>query len=371
MRIPETMRVARLHGWGDVRVGEMAVPRPGPGEALLRVEACGVCGSDALEWYVETKAPAVLGHEPAGTIVAVGEGVTTLRPGDRVFTHHHAPCMACAECRRRLWSNCATWKRSQLTPGGFAEYTRIGAESVEHDTLVLPDRMDFETATFIEPLATCIRALRRQGRLESGDAVLIIGLGPMGQLLTSLARVLGAATVLGSEFHPGRRDRALRRGADAAFDPGRTDLAAAVREHTAGRGADVVVVCPGDPAAIQAGIDAAAPGGRVVGFTPLRPETRPAIDLATLYFREITLTHSYSCGPDETRDALQLLASHDIEVRSLITHRDGLDGVQDAIRRAATDRSAMKSLILPHDSPRERSRSGSIDPALDRSVSTS
>src|SRR5690606_23669258 len=127
VRIPETMRVARLHGWGDVRVGEMAVPRPGPGEALLRVEACGVCGSDALEWYVETKAPAVLGHEPAGTIVAVGEGVTTLRPGDRVFTHHHAPCMACAECRRRLWSNCATWKRSQLTPGGFAEYTRIGA----------------------------------------------------------------------------------------------------------------------------------------------------------------------------------------------------------------------------------------------------
>lgn len=345
--IPETMRVARLYGWGDVRVEEVAVPRPGPGEALVRVEACGVCGSDALRWYVERKAPAVLGHEPAGVVVTVGEGVTDVAAGDRVFIHHHAPCLACEECRRGLWSNCATWKRLQLEPGGFAEYALVRAESVARDTLLLPEAMDFETATFIEPLATCVRAVRRQGRLEAGDAVLIVGLGAMGQLMVPLARRYGAGLVFGSDFVEERRERALRRGADAAFDPAAMDVAKAVRDRTGGRGADVVVVCPGDPRAIEAALDAAAPGARVVCFTPLAPGTEIRLDASGLYFREITLTQSYSCGPDETREALRLLEAGAVEVRSLVTHRAGLEGVGDAILRAAGKGEGIKTVIHP------------------------
>ncbi len=348
MTIPERMRVARLHAWGDVRVEEAPVPVPGPGEALVRVEACGVCGSDALRWYVERKAPAVLGHEPAGVVVAVGAGVETVAVGERVFVHHHAPCTACEECRRGVWSSCATWKRGQLDPGGFAEYARVRAESVARDTLVLPGSLDYDAAVFIEPLATCIRAVKRQGRLEPGDAVLIIGLGAMGQLMVSLARGYGGGPVLGSDFVPERRDRALRRGADVAFDPAAADVAAAVRSAAGGRGADVVVVCPGDGRAIRAGLEAAAPGGRVVCFTPPAPGAPVPLDLSPLYFREVALMHSYSCGPDETREALGLLAAGRVETASLVTHRAGLDGVAAALERAAGKGAALKTIIHPH-----------------------
>jgi L-iditol 2-dehydrogenase len=348
------MRVARLHAWGDVRVEEAAVPAVGPGEALIRIEACGVCGSDALDWYVERKAPVVLGHEPAGEIVAVGAGVEHVRPGDRVFVHHHAPCGACAECRRHLWSSCATWRASRLEPGGFAEYARIPATNLARDTLRLPDAMDYEMATFIEPVACCIRAVRR-GRTGAGDCVLVIGLGAMGLVMIQLARLAGAAVVAGSDLVPRRRELGLALGADFTLDPAAGPVADAVRERSRGRGADVVLVCPGTADAVHAAIAAAAPGGRVVCFTPLPPDSPLALDACELYFREVQLRHSYSCGPDETRRALRLLEREGrtlhppLRVRSLITHRAGLDGVAAALERAKRPaRDAIKSVILPH-----------------------
>lgn len=244
MTLPDRMRTARLYRWGDVRVEEVPVPDPGPGEAVVRVEACGVCGSDALIWYVEEKArsgPVVLGHEPAGTVAAVGADVESVRCGDRVFVHHHAPCMECPECMRGLWSSCATWRATRLEPGGFAEYVRVPAQNLERDTLVLPEALGLEAATFIEPLACCLRAVRRQGRLEQGDAVLIVGLGAMGQLMVQIARAYGAGVVFGSDFVADRRDRALRRGADAAFDPSAGEIGAAVRGLTDGRDRKSVV----------------------------------------------------------------------------------------------------------------------------------
>ncbi|HEY8483452.1 MAG TPA: alcohol dehydrogenase catalytic domain-containing protein [Longimicrobiales bacterium] len=347
MQVPDRMRVARLYGWGDVRVEEAPVPRPGPGEALVRVVVCGVCGSDALPWYVAQKAPAVLGHEPAGVVVAVGEGVQAVSVGDRVFVHHHAPCLACAECRRGLWSNCATWRSTRLDPGGFAEYVRVPAPNVERDTLVLPEGLEWETAVFVEPLATGIRAVRRQGRLEAGDAVLIVGLGAMGLLMAQLARVYGAGVVLGSDFRADRRERALRSGVERVFDPGAEDVALGVRRATGGRGADVVIVCPGDGRAVAAGLEASAPGGRVVCFTPFPPGEPLCVDQNRLYFREVTLTQSYSCGPDETREALRLLAAGSIETGSLVTHRAGLEGVAEALERAAGKGEGLKTIIYP------------------------
>lgn len=353
--MPATMRVARLYAWGDVRIESEPVPSIGAGEALVRIEACGVCGSDALTWYVERKAPVVLGHEPAGTIVAVGDGVENLRPGDRVFVHHHAPCAACEECRRGLWSNCATWRSTQLVPGGFAEYARVPRVNVERDTLLLPDGMSFDVATFIEPLACCIRAVQRQGALQVGDAVLIIGLGSMGLLMTQLARVLGAGAVFGSDFVAERRERATGLGTDGVFDPGAGDVSALVRDATQGRGADVVVVCPGDAGAVSAGIDAAAPGGRVVCFTPLPQGRLLPLDAHRMYFREVTLAQSYSCGPDETRQALALLRDGRLDVETLVTHRAGLEGVADALERARSKSAGVKSIIHPGGRPTTRS----------------
>lgn len=344
------MRVARMYAWGDVRVEETEVPRPGPGELLLRIDACGVCGSDALTWYVNRKAsrsPIVLGHEPVGTVVQVGAGVVTLRPGDRVFVHHHAPCLACEHCRRGVWSACETWKAQALDPGGFAEFARVSAAAASRDVLLLPPELSDEAATFIEPLGCCLRAVRRHGRVRNGDVVLVIGLGAMGLLMVRLARLFGAGQVLGSEPLAERRDRARSMGAHIAVEPGPRGCAEDVLRLTEGRGADVVIVCPGSTTAILDGLRAAAPGGRVVCFTPLAPDRPLPLPQSELYFREITLSHSYSCGPVETRQALALLESGDVDVSGLLTHHGGLDEVAPALHRAAGKGEGLKTVIYP------------------------
>lgn len=346
--LPPTMRVARLYAWGDVRVETEPTPTPGDGEALIRIAACGVCGSDALDWYVERKAPVVLGHEPAGEVVALGDGVDNLALGDRVFVHHHAPCGRCPACRRRLWSNCPTWRASRLVPGAFAEYACAPAVIVARDTLRLPGDLDFDTATFVEPVACCLRALNRAAPRHD-DSVLVVGLGAMGNLLMRLARLAGVRWTAGSDPVPERRSFAQRAGADQSFDPDLDSIAQAVRDATQGRGADVVIVTPGAPAAVRDAVACAGPGARVVCFTPLPPSRQLDLDWSDMYFREITLTHSYSCGPDETRAALDLLATRRLEVDDLVTARGGLETVADALSRAKQPGPHMKSIIRPGD----------------------
>jgi L-iditol 2-dehydrogenase len=340
-------RVARLYRWGDVRIETLDVPIPAPGEIVVRIEACGVCGSDALTWYVEQKVPVVLGHEPAGVVVAAGENVEHISVGDRVFVHHHAPCMNCENCKRSLWSNCDDWRRNALDPGGFARYTLVSTESVCRDTLVLPRHVGFETASFIEPLACCIRAVKRHGNVQTGDTVFVVGLGAMGLLMVQLARLYGASTIVGADFRGERRERGLLYGAQLALDPRDQQQVTQWQEMTNGRGADVVLVCPGDPRALTTGLDAAAPGARVVCFTPMRPNDPVPLDLCELYFKEISVHQSYSCGPDETREALDLISKGQIEVDSMITHRAGLDGVAAALERARGKSDGIKTVILP------------------------
>jgi L-iditol 2-dehydrogenase len=325
------MRVARLYAWGDVRVELMPVPEPAAGEIVVRIDACGLCGSDALAWYVEQKAPVVLGHEPVGTITSVGDGVNHLNVGNRVFVHHHAPCMRCAECARRLWSSCVVWRNTRLEPGGFAEYACVPAPNVAEDVLILPDTIDDETATFIEPVACCLRALDK-ARIGAGDNVLIVGLGAMGLLLGQLAHASGVASVAGADLLPARRAFARRFGI--------------LEDVPEGRGPDVVIVTPGSDTAIRAGLGRAAPGARVVCFTPLDPATPLLIDQSALYFREVELLHSYSCGPDETRDALALLVAGAIETAPLVTHSVPLEGVADALERAH-HAVGIKTIVYP------------------------
>jgi L-iditol 2-dehydrogenase len=338
MTLPAGMRVARLHAWGDVRVETAAVPRPAAGEIVVRITACGLCGSDALVWYVAQKAPVVLGHEPVGIVAAVGAGVDDLAEGDRVFVHHHAPCMRCAECERRLWSNCATWRGTQLDPGGFAEYARVPAPNVAHDVLRLPAEVSDDAATFIEPAACCLRALDK-ARTGADDVLLIIGLGSMGLLIAQLARARGVRRILGTDLRTDRAGQARQHGVTPVTPAELTAFAG-------GRGADVVIVTPGTSGAVNAGLQAAAPGGRVVCFTPLDPADALRLDQTALYFREIELLQSYSCGPDETRAALRLIADGRIDPTALITHRVGLEGVAAALQRVHGGQG-LRSIVYP------------------------
>lgn len=240
-----------------------------------------------------------------------------------------------------------TWRATHLDPGGFSEYARVMAPNVARDTLVLPDSMDFETATFIEPVACCLRAVGRWGEVSEGDAVAIVGLGAMGLVMIQLARHFGAAAVVGSDLLGDRRQRALACGADVAVDPTQTTLAEAARSVSAGRGADVVIICPPGDDAFRDGIAAAAPGSRVVCFTPRAPERPLSIDQSHMYFREISLRQSYSCGPSETREALRLLAHDKLDVATLVTHRDGLTGVAAALERTAAKGGTIKTIVFP------------------------
>ena len=346
------MQVARAYAIDDVRLETAAVPEPGPGDALLKVEACGLCTSDCLDWYVAKKAPIVLGHEPAGTLVAVGKDVRGFAPGQRVFTHHHVPCGECPDCRRGADTSCLLFKETALDPGGFAHYLKIPAANLQRDTLALPDAMDWETATWIEPLACSLRVFARARPLAPGATVAIIGLGSMGLLNAMCARVKGAGRVIGSDPVEVRRAKALQLGFDAVLDPtscqpGQGELPARLREANGGALADLVIVGPGYGPAIEQGLTLAAPGGSVVLFSPSPPGLTVAVSPHALYFSEICLTSSYSCGPRETREALALLQNRAVDPAPLVTLRVGLSGVAEAIRRTVAKGADLKAVVYP------------------------
>lgn len=329
------MKAARAFDHDDVRVVELPRPVIGPGDALVRVRVCGICSGDVLPWYIRRKCPTVIGHEPAGEIVEVGAGVEGWKPGDRVFIHHHAPCLECRACQRGLPSMCAAWRASSLDPGGMAEFCRVPALNLAHDTLHLPDELSFDDGALIEPLACVVRAFHRSG-IQPGDTLAVVGLGFIGQAMVALGRHYGAARIVASDVQPWRLQRARELGADKVFD---------AREVGAAEAVDVVMVCASKPEAIQAGIDQAAPGGRILMFMPPEPGTPLALDPNQLFFRELSLLTSYSCGPAETRETLELLRSGVVRSEWLITHRFPLSEAQAACRLTAAAGESLKVVV--------------------------
>ena len=200
------MKVARLYDYLDVRIEDEPVPCPGPREALVRTRACGICSGDVVPWYIRKKAPLVFGHEPVGEIVEVGAGVTHVRPGDRVFVHHHAPCLTCRACRRGEFVQCPTWRASKIVPGGMAEYFLVPETNLFGDTLVLPDAVSDEDGALVEPTACVVKSLTPRRPHRRRLAVLIIGLGVMGQL-----HVVAGAAPRGAPGDRRRSDRVTLR----------------------------------------------------------------------------------------------------------------------------------------------------------------
>ncbi len=341
------MRAARAYALDDVRVEELPIPPLEPGDIRVRVTVCGVCSSDAMDWYVSRKVPIVLGHEPVGVVDEIATGVQGLAKGDRVFFHHHVPCMQCRACQRGQYTSCRRFRESGIDPGGFAEFARVPAEIVRLDVLKLPAEISDEAAAFIEPVACSLRAFGKL-KVEPGQSLWVIGAGPMGLLNVRLARHFGADPVIVSDPVGARREYALNAGADVALDPGAADFAEQMDAATDGWGAETVIVGPGTVPAIEAGLAHLAPGATVLVFTPTPPEAAVAYRPHDLYFKEVTITHSYSAGPIETREALDLLAGGELQVDDLVTHRFGLDGVGEALRLAKLHDETLRSVIYPH-----------------------
>ncbi|MGE5413400.1 MAG: alcohol dehydrogenase catalytic domain-containing protein [Syntrophomonadaceae bacterium] len=338
------MKAVRVNAEGGVEVVEAEEPRIGPGEALLRTRVSGICGSDLLDWYVRRKAGTVLGHELSGEIVAVGEGVTDFAPGDRVVPHHHAPCFSCPECEAGQYVHCAEWRASRLDPGGMAERVRIPAGNLARDTQKIPDGVTDEAASFTEPLATVVKALRR-GRFAAGRSFLGVGLGTAGQLALRLARASGASRIAGADRVASRLALAEDGAGADVVNVDREPLSEGAKRLGAGRGFDFVLVCPGKVEVIGEAAAAVAPGGTLLVFTMAAPGEAWAADLNGLYFREIAVVPSYSCGPDDTRESLAAIASGRVRVDDLVSHRFPIADAPEAFARARRPEGSMKVVL--------------------------
>jgi L-iditol 2-dehydrogenase len=339
------LKVAKLYNFNDIRIEDMSIPEIGPGDALLKTKASGICSGDVMPWYVEKKAPLVLGHEPAGDIVEVGKEVKFFKPGDRVFVHHHAPCFTCRYCKRGDYVHCDTWKKTKIIPGGISEYILIPETNLENDTLNLPDDLGYEDGTLVEPTACVVKALNR-AQIRFGDTFLVIGLGVMGQLHILLSKKYGAEKIIGADIIPFRLEKAKEFGADEIIDVSRYNLTDSLRDLTNGEMADVVIVGPNSVEAMNQGISAAGAGGRVVFFTPAKPGEQLAIEPNKIYFEDINIITSYSCGPDNTKDALRFIEEGLVRAENLVTHRFPIERTAEAFRLTAEAKDSLKSVII-------------------------
>ena len=323
------MRAAVYHGQGRITLEEVPTPDVTEGELLVRMTACGLCGSDLMTWYQDPRAPVVLGHEPVGEVIEASG--TSFRVGARVFVHHHVPCFVCRLCRSGRHTLCDTFKATRIDPGGLAEFIRVPAENVRADVLTLPAGLDDLTGTLIEPVACVVRGQRQAG-VGPGSRVVVVGAGSMGLIEIQVARALGATVVVALEPDRDRRQGAARLG---AVTPEGLD-AHAVRDALDGDLADQVFVCTHDHRAIAEALHMAGPGGVVQLFAPTQPGDLLALDLGAIFFREVTLQSTYSAGPDDTRSALDLLAAGHIATDSVISHRMPLERADEAYRMAAS-----------------------------------
>jgi L-iditol 2-dehydrogenase len=339
------MRVVMYYNNRDVRVQEVPVPQIGAGEVLVKVHASGLCGSDVMEWYRIKRAPLVLGHEIAGEIAAVGEGVEAYREGERVFVSHHVPCNTCRYCLRGHHTACDTLHTTNFDPGGFADYVRVPKLNVDRGILRLPDEVSYDAGTFVEPLACVARGQRLAG-LQPGDTVLILGAGISGLLHLLLARALGAGRVICTDVSDYRMRFAEQLGAEAVVR-GTQDVPERVRDLNDGRPADLVIVCTGARPAFDQALESVDRGGTVVFFAPTEPGVSLPIPVNDFWRNSVTVMPSYGAGPGDLAVALDLIRAGRVPVEELITHRLGLDEAGLGFRLVAEAGESMKVILYP------------------------
>lgn len=337
------MRAAVYHGINDVRVETVPVPEIGAGEVLIRVHSCGVCGTDLKKIHTGShSAPRIFGHEIAGVIAAVGDGVRDFAVGSRVMVFHHTPCGQCYYCRKKTFAQCNDYKRVGCTAGfepsggGFAEYVRVMPWIIRSGGLIhIPDGVSFEQAAFVEPVNTCYKAIRNLN-LAPDETVLVIGQGPIGILLASIAARTGAK-VLTSDLYPARHAVAAAYGLKHPIDAGKEDVVAAAHAASEGRGADAVILAVGGNALIRTAMDAARPGGRILLFAATQ-HGEAIFDPAVVCMDEKSLVGSYSSSFEINGEVTDLVFGGyrtDFDLTRLITHRFPLEDAVQAIQVAS------------------------------------
>ncbi len=330
------MQAAVYRGNGAVSVDEIPTPLIGPGELLIRVEACGICHTDLKKIEHDLLAPPrVFGHETAGVVAAVGEGVSQFAPGDRVVAFHHIPCLDCFYCRHKNYAQCAVYKKVGITAGfepaggGFAQYVRVMPWIVGRGVEKIPDGISFERATLVEPLNTCLKAVV-QCAPQPEEFVVVMGQGPIGLMFTMLVHRAGSK-LAATDTIPERLAVAQRCGADYAWDPQTVDVAAQVKSLTEGRGADLVIVAASVPGIVDQALACSRPGSRILLFAQTAATERIQASGADICVGERTLFGCYSASIDLQKESANLVFGGELPVEELITHRLPLVKIRSGI----------------------------------------
>jgi L-iditol 2-dehydrogenase len=336
-----------------VAVQEIPVPAIGPGEILIRVESCGICHTDLKKiQYDLLPGPRIYGHETAGVIAATGAGVAHLSPGDRVVAFHHVPCLDCFYCARKLYAQCAVYKKVGITAGfepaggGFGQYVRvmdwIAARGVEK----IPNGVSYDAASFVEPVNTCVKAVE-QIDPQPGDVVLVQGQGPIGLIFTMLA-VRRGCRVVATDTIPARLEKARRFGAEEAFDPRQRDVTEACKGLTGGRGADVAMSAVSAKGLVEEAVRSTRPGAKVLLFAQTSDKERIELSGADICMGERVLCGSYSASIDLQKESARLVFSGELAVEELISHRVPLDAVRRGFDLALhPNGNSLKIIVQP------------------------
>jgi L-iditol 2-dehydrogenase len=356
LRIPATMRAAVYRGVNEMRVETVPVPAIGPGELLVKVATCGICGTDLKKIHTGShSAPRIFGHEMAGTVAQMGEGVVRFGVGDRVMVFHHVPCGECYYCRKRTFAQCPVYKKVGTTAGlepsggGFAEYIRVMDWIVNLGGVVrIPDDVPFEQAAFVEPVNTVLKAVKLLN-LVADETVLVIGQGPIGVMLAALSARSGAR-ILTSDLYPERHAIAAKFGLNHPIEAKSENVVERAIRETDGRGADAVILAVGGSALIQTAMDAARPGGKVMLFAQTQHE-EATIDPGQVCMDEKTLLGSYSSSFEILDEVTGLVFGgyrHGFDLTQLISHRFPLERAAEAIEIASHPQAdSMKIMIEP------------------------
>jgi L-iditol 2-dehydrogenase len=330
------MHAAVYRGQSAVQVEEVPTPRIGAGEILIRVEACGICHTDLKKIELDLlDPPRIYGHETAGTVAAVGSGVTRFQPGDRVVAFHHIPCLDCFYCRRKHYAQCAVYKKVGITAGfepaggGFAQYVRVMDWIVNRGVEKIPEGVPFERAALLEPLNTCLKAVKECDP-QLGEFVAILGQGPIGLMFTMLVNRSGAR-IAATDTIAERLRLASQCGAEFVWDPGKTDVAGEIKRLTGGRGADLVIVAASVPGIVDQAMACSRPGARILLFAQTSATERVEVSGADICVFERTLFGCYSASVDLQKESASLVFGRELPLQELISHRLPLAEIRSGI----------------------------------------
>ena len=336
------INVAEYYSNSDIRIKKISKPLIEEKEILVKMQACGICGTDVMEWYRKASAPKVLGHEMSGMVVKTGSQVKDLKVNDRVFVSHHVPCFDCYYCDNEKYSACNSLHTGNFFPGGFSEYIRIPEENVKYGPFVLPKKMTYEEATMIEPMA-CAVAGQNSLNIKKDETVIILGSGISGLSHIQLAKNKGA-TVIATDISTYRIETAIHFGANYGLDAGKINIDQ-IKKINAGRLADKVIVCSGSMSAVEDSFKYVDKKGEILFFAV--PSNNISLPSTELWRNEISLFFSYGAATDDIQATIELYKEKKINFKDMITHQFPLSKITEGFKLVEQAQESIKVVVKP------------------------